>query len=634
MDPLSGEPAHQQARPLKRKDISLSERRFDVDTLPADMRRVYGQLAEKFGEEYGLLFIFTMRTAVELHRAWHMTLLTSNILQQIKDEFGLRMTWNLGVVRLKFRVEDGGFELHRKVPYDYDSEYQDIYFRIAMALIGGHITVHEALLYQSEANRGVHTAGSGRFLRDFPGRLILYPLQASMCAIIFFGGEWNDALVAAICGLAAGLVEYALSCVGGQAKVLIDVVVGISTGVIGGLWYKYVEKCCLSAIFLGTLYWFFYGTAFVIGLLEIIAGELETGVTRFVAVSVKTFVLSLGASLGLMLSLSSGASGTWEQSENEHCNADFTKGQWWRIPIYLLCSVGVLGQYRLQIDRYWCALIVQLVAYEVQYQVFNGLAQGHTLDHLDTASSNIMGCAGGVISACVLSWVINISRKFYCARLLQNNKSENTRLTDFIFWFMRCSVRANSRLGINRKTEIQKLDMGKKLKDQHEELNDPSHPRDHIELQGEDEDLFLEITVGSQDINIWSILMPAVYQLVPGSVIARFWFQSIFPPTEEIEQGIEATLKVPMVSQESVFSNLMVISTSLALGLIFGFALVQSYSFCLGRLTQFCFKETDESIELRKQRQNMMEGMYTAGESPDDDPASCHELSENDDKME
>ena len=34
--------------------------------------------------------------------------------------------------------------------------------------------------------------------------------------------------------------------------------------------------------------------AFVIGLLEIIAGELVTGVTRFIAVSVKTFVLCLG----------------------------------------------------------------------------------------------------------------------------------------------------------------------------------------------------------------------------------------------------------------------------------------------------------------------------------------------------
>ena len=29
---------------------------------------------------------------------------------------------------------------------------------------------------------------------------------------------------------------------------------------------------CLPAVYLGTLYWFFYGTAFVIGILEIIAG--------------------------------------------------------------------------------------------------------------------------------------------------------------------------------------------------------------------------------------------------------------------------------------------------------------------------------------------------------------------------
>ena len=59
-----------------------------------------------------------------------MTMLSSKILQQIKDKFGLRMTWELGVIRIKFRVEDGSYELHFRVPYDYDSEYQDIYYRI------------------------------------------------------------------------------------------------------------------------------------------------------------------------------------------------------------------------------------------------------------------------------------------------------------------------------------------------------------------------------------------------------------------------------------------------------------------------------------------------------------------------
>ena len=112
------------------RHVELSERKFDINTLPIDMRRVYDHLERQFGEEYGLLVNFSMRTAIELHRAWHMTMLSSKILQQIKDEFGLRMTWELGVIRIKFRVEDGSYELHFRVPYDYDSEYQDIYYRI------------------------------------------------------------------------------------------------------------------------------------------------------------------------------------------------------------------------------------------------------------------------------------------------------------------------------------------------------------------------------------------------------------------------------------------------------------------------------------------------------------------------
>jgi hypothetical protein len=107
-----------------RQKITFNEDKFDVATLPVDLRRVVSQLTEKFGEEYALTFAFMVRTGSELHRAWHMTLLTSKIMQQLKDKFKVRTTWELGVIKLKFRVEDGGYELHRKVPYDYDSEFQ------------------------------------------------------------------------------------------------------------------------------------------------------------------------------------------------------------------------------------------------------------------------------------------------------------------------------------------------------------------------------------------------------------------------------------------------------------------------------------------------------------------------------
>ena len=101
-----------------RSIYGTTERKFDTRKLPEDIRRVHDNLLNLkqyppsvTPEEYALLFVFVMRTAVELHRAWHMTLLTSNILQQVKEKFGLHCTWNLGVIRLKFRVEDGGYEL-------------------------------------------------------------------------------------------------------------------------------------------------------------------------------------------------------------------------------------------------------------------------------------------------------------------------------------------------------------------------------------------------------------------------------------------------------------------------------------------------------------------------------------------
>jgi len=113
------------------------ERQFDIKTLPNDMQRVYKALAGKYGEEYALVVIFTMRTAIELHRAWHMTLLTNKILQQLKDRFRLRMTWDLGVFRLNFRLEDGGKELHRYVGSMSNAEV--VYHKATYALFLTHL---------------------------------------------------------------------------------------------------------------------------------------------------------------------------------------------------------------------------------------------------------------------------------------------------------------------------------------------------------------------------------------------------------------------------------------------------------------------------------------------------------------
>ncbi|KAH8094271.1 hypothetical protein JL720_4265 [Aureococcus anophagefferens] len=503
-------------------------KRFDMTQLPEDIQRVQKHLQRRFGEEYSLHIVFVIRTAVELHRAWHMTLLTSKIMQRLKDKFQLRTTWTLGVLRLKFRIEDGDYELHRKVPYDYDSEFQDKYTRIAVALIEGHIDVHRALQYQVETKQGLHTARSGLFFRDYPGRVLLYPLEAATCAVIFFGGRWMDGAIAGVTGLAAGLLEWQLGRQGEAqgrtrernsqlqrllsrpfsareaGKLVIDITVGTSTGVIAGLFYIYDGGACLSSIFLGTLYWFFYGTAFVIGLLEIIAGELETGVTRFIAVSVKTFVLCLGAGFGMMITLKDPSQKWVDQAD--YCGRLDLKHAWWRIPLYLLCSASALGQYRFPIRE------------------------------------------GGTMSL-------------------------TPKLEKAVYNVVTFAIKVGDCLGLGRKTEPVKRQLAKKLRQRQAFVLDPNRPETEVKLDDEEENILVETVIGAQDLSIWAQLMPAVYQLVPGSMIAKLWFNSIFPPPLDLSKLDENDPKI--YNDNDVFSNLMVISTSLALGLVLGFVAVR-----------------------------------------------------------
>ena len=184
-----------------------------------------------------------------------------------------------------------------------------------------------------------------------------------------------------------------------------------------------------------------------------------------------------------------------------------------------------------------------------------------TADHLDTATSNIFAALGGVVTACVLSWIMDECLRFYSARLLQEDgPREESKFISFVYRCMRYVVKFITLIGLYRKSELQKLDLDIRLKDQRKELNDPSHPRDRIELSSSDENLFLETIVGAMDNNIWSILMPALYQLVPGSIIAKFWFHAIFPAdTTDRDNNMDETVTMDksQSEQDSVFSNLM-----------------------------------------------------------------------------
>ena len=193
------------------------------------------------------------------------------------------------------------------------------------------------------------------------------------------------------------------------------------------------------------------------------------------------------------------------------------------------------------------SLYCQVLILCLHDQTFQAMQGGFSNDRLDTAASNMVGAAAGVLIACVLCHTISRCRRFYGYRLIKKDGEEHSKGYDCLFSFMRCLVKVYSRLGLNRTSDIQKLQMEQNITVQQKELHDPAHPRNRIDLDWDTENLFLETLVGAQDVNIWSILMPAVYQLVPGSIIAKLWYHSIF-------QRENASNVDP---QENVFSSLM-----------------------------------------------------------------------------
>jgi hypothetical protein len=137
-------------------------------------------------------------------------------------------------------------------------------------------------------------------------------------------------------------------------------------------------------------------------------------VTRFIAVSVKTFVLCLGAAFGLQWVSADVNEMFREQVGN--CGQLAIAAAWWRIPLYMLCSVACLGQYRFPIVDYWRGLVVQLVAYEVQYTLQNYFEDDYTetRSNIDSAASNFIAAAAAVVTAVILFFFINRLRRYAC----------------------------------------------------------------------------------------------------------------------------------------------------------------------------------------------------------------------------
>lgn len=364
----------------------------------------------------------------------------------------------------------------------------------------------------------------------------------------------------------------------------------------------------------------------MIGLLEIIAGELETGVIRFLAVSVKTFVLSVGSAVGLTLIVRSDVYGDWSGQftpGSRSCGTMDLDDQWWRVPLYVLCSVSVLGQYRFIISDYIAGLLVQVAAYEAQYRTFNYFDVQHRYDGMDNVLGNLAGAIAAVISASLVCYVIDRFRRHFRLTVTHSNYVEDrlnacgkfTRRTWDFF------VRLGEMLGLGRGVTRR---ANKALKKLEKTSKEEGKAKRDIELLVEEERDLVEAAIEAQEFNVWSLLMPAVYQLVPGSAIAQVWYNRIFP-LEEFEG--EPTV-------ESAEYALWLTSVSIALGLIIGLTIVRVVAFIIYRLYLMLQNSDDEEVLAMKARiSREYDRQGVTHESDDADPGDNYDWSKEFAKM-
>lgn len=123
-----------------------------------------------------------------------------------------------------------------------------------------------------------------------------------------------------------------------------------------------------------------------------------------------------------------------------------------------------------------------------------------------------------MISAVLLYAMVNIVRSPYYDVLLHRGRASRWRrciygLTAFFIGFGKV-------FGCVLRTEAKKLAMARNLS----ALNRKKLDEEETIMLGQmEEQLLVDSIIDAESSNIWAILMPAVYMLVPGSMIAKLW---------------------------------------------------------------------------------------------------------------
>jgi hypothetical protein len=153
--------------------------------------------------------------------------------------------------------------------------------------------------------------------------------------------------------------------------------------------------------------------------------------------------------------------------------------------------------------------VVQLAAYEAQYQCFAFFEARHDRDNMDTALSNVVGAMSATITACLLSVFLGLLRKPYYTRLLHRAETF-TPVENCLYSCMASGIKVADCLRLGRKSESVKLKLEKKagehISSSIEAGDAHSIEDDSLQLDKDEENVLVEAIIGSQGASLIYII--------------------------------------------------------------------------------------------------------------------------------
>jgi uncharacterized membrane protein YjjB (DUF3815 family) len=455
-----------------------------------------------------LAIVLIVRMGDAMHKNAYATFLIKSFVDELRQKLNVHaLDLELEVSATRWTYLQGTLMVYHRIAWDFDGYAMQSLSKIALGVLEDNITVREAFHLIDETEKETQFTSFEKHYRNFPGRIALIPLLASTGCTVYFGGTWVDFGFAILTGTTAGVIHY-ICCRKPELAGIQDLLVSISTAMISTMAMTlFPNAVCFPAQVLGTLFWFLYGISFMLSLYEMTQGLTMTGLTRFALAILNSFILAFGVVIGVWFAAYGGPN-RFDLILQECSNLDYAVDPKWFGLLYPIVAIGALMQMKVSMKYWGIGLIVQLTAAGGQYVLNDVWKQPLFV-------SNFLPAFMATLMAHIM---IQLTNTLKCSELAIPNMA-------YLFkdYKKRQSIRVE-------------LPVRNLSKYKHYNKSKPSARINFQDSGWADTGLSTDGYVRNEKFqyqrsDLWFILIPALYLLVPGSSVWRIAFFSIVSST-------------------------------------------------------------------------------------------------------